>query len=140
MLKAYQEKHQQEQQLKNLKSSSSLNLKWAESTKIQQTRVKSLAEIQAEEQESMLKVSPIVILVLLPNLFCSRQKSKFLFNLFPFPVIVGSRLAGKMALRPSGGRGREGFSPKTSVVTKRFDLTYCVPGPPLILFQTRIVQ
>lgn len=74
MLKAYQEKHQQEQQLKNLKSSSSLNLKWAESTKIQQTRVKSLAEIQAEEQESMLKVSPIVILVLLSNLFCSRKR------------------------------------------------------------------
>lgn len=74
MLKAYQEKHQQEQQLKNLKSSSSLNLKWAEGTKIQPTRVKSLAEIQAEEQESMLKVRSIVSGVLLPSLFCSRKR------------------------------------------------------------------
>lgn len=54
MLRAFQEKHQQEQQLKNSKS---LNLKWADPVgKNQSTRVKSLAEIQAEEHERMAKV------------------------------------------------------------------------------------
>lgn len=57
-MKAFQAAHQQEQQLKVSKSTTGLeqHLKWAD-TKVQQpARVKSLAEIQAEEQELTAKV------------------------------------------------------------------------------------
>lgn len=56
MLRVYEERHQKEQQMKNSKP---LNMKWADPAGIngQPTRVKSLAEIQAEEQERIAKVS-----------------------------------------------------------------------------------
>uniref|UniRef100_A0A1B6LHB2 GYF domain-containing protein n=2 Tax=Graphocephala atropunctata TaxID=36148 RepID=A0A1B6LHB2_9HEMI len=53
MLKSYQEKHQK--QLENSKSGSNLHLKWVETKNSQPARVKSLAEIQAEEHERMAK-------------------------------------------------------------------------------------
>ncbi|XP_046669270.1 GIGYF family protein Gyf-like isoform X3 [Homalodisca vitripennis] len=53
MLKSYQEKHQK--QLENSKSGSNLHLKWVETMSSQPARVKSLAEIQAEEHERMAK-------------------------------------------------------------------------------------
>uniref|UniRef100_A0A1B6D8W0 GYF domain-containing protein n=2 Tax=Clastoptera arizonana TaxID=38151 RepID=A0A1B6D8W0_9HEMI len=54
LLKKQQQESQERNNNNNNKSGSSLNLKWAD-TKKPQARVKSLAEIQAEEQEQLAK-------------------------------------------------------------------------------------
>ena len=51
----------------NNKTGTSLNLKWAE-TKPSATRVRSLAEIQAEEQERLMKVA--FFFTTLKNMLC----------------------------------------------------------------------
>lgn len=60
LMKAFQAAHQQEQQQLKItnKSTTGLeqHLKWADNKVQQPARVKSLAEIQAEEQELMSKV------------------------------------------------------------------------------------